>query len=96
MGFSKFREGLKEEDRDYLHVGLVVNLQLIGPSITRICFFVLSLCLFNVLPVSDSIRDEGYFDRTKVVNIVCVVVYFELEKFWCFIGTIQKMHAYVS
>ena len=51
-----------------------------------------------MLPVSDSIRDEGYFDRAKAIYFVCVVVYFELEtdSAWCFMGTIQKVYVYVS
>ena len=27
---------------------------------------------------------------------MCVVVYFELEKFWCLMGTIQKVYVYFS
>ena len=33
-----------------------------------------------MLPVSDLIRDEGYFDRAEVIYFVCVVVYFEFPK----------------
>ena len=56
-GFSIFWEDLEEEDKEklyvYKYVGLVVNLQLIGPSFPRICFCfkpvpVLTCCLFRI------------------------------------------------
>ena len=49
-----------------------------------------------MLPVSNSNRDEGYFDRAKVIYFVCVAVYFDLEKFWCFMCTIQMVYVHVS
>ena len=65
-------------DGDYLYVCILVWLLIgnfkIGPSITRISFCFKPVSVLNVLPVSDSIRDEEYFDTVKVIYSVCVVV----------------------